>query len=226
MKIRAYVAASAAALTLAGATAAGASTIAFTTPLLYEFGDCTPACTPQFQQVYSASKFSGPVTITGITFIYRNGDASQTYVFTLSTSANPVGSLSATFADNIGADAQQFYSGPLVSPNASFEAFFAGTPFYYDPADGDLLLDISHPLSLGGTDSTYIGAYSPALQDVSRVYSAQATGPGYTEDQNVGLMTFFTIAGGVPEPSAWAMLIAGFGLVGGLQRRQRMAVSA
>jgi hypothetical protein len=32
--------------------------------------------------------------------------------------------------------------------------------------------------------------------------------------------------GGVPEPASWAMLIAGFGLVGGLQRRRRTAVAA
>jgi hypothetical protein len=32
----------------------------------------------------------------------------------------------------------------------------------------------------------------------------------------------FTDPGGVPEPASWAMLIAGFGLVGGAARRRRM----
>ena len=32
-----------------------------------------------------------------------------------------------------------------------------------------------------------------------------------------------TFVGGVPEPSAWALLIAGFGLVGGVARRRRWA---
>jgi PEP-CTERM motif len=32
--------------------------------------------------------------------------------------------------------------------------------------------------------------------------------------------------GGVPEPASWAMLIAGFGLVGAARRRQRITVSA
>ena len=31
---------------------------------------------------------------------------------------------------------------------------------------------------------------------------------------------------GVPEPATWAMLIAGFGLVGGMVRRRRAVVSA
>ena len=31
---------------------------------------------------------------------------------------------------------------------------------------------------------------------------------------------------GVPEPATWAMLIAGFGLVGGMARRRRTVVSA
>jgi hypothetical protein len=31
--------------------------------------------------------------------------------------------------------------------------------------------------------------------------------------------------GGVPEPATWTMLIAGFGLVGGLARRRRASVA-
>lgn len=33
------------------------------------------------------------------------------------------------------------------------------------------------------------------------------------------------VVGGVPEPAAWAMLLAGFGLVGGIARRQRVVAS-
>lgn len=34
------------------------------------------------------------------------------------------------------------------------------------------------------------------------------------------------IVAGVPEPAAWAMLIAGFGVVGAAQRRRRAVVAA
>jgi hypothetical protein len=30
----------------------------------------------------------------------------------------------------------------------------------------------------------------------------------------------------VPEPASWALMIAGFGLVGGMMRRQRRALAA
>ena len=209
-------------LACAPLAAAGAGTVVYDTPLLYSFGDCTPGCTPQFQQVYSASLFSGPVMITGIEFEYLQGDLSENYVFTLSTSANPTGALSSVFSENIGADAQQFYSGVLLAPNSSSRANFVGTPFYYDPGNGDLLLDITHATSNNGTQSTYIGGYSASLQSVSRAYSFLSTGEGYVGDQNVGLLTVFTVGAAVPEPANWAMLIAGFGLVGAIQRRRRL----
>jgi hypothetical protein len=42
-----------------------------------------------------------------------------------------------------------------------------------------------------------------------------------------GLVQIGTAAGGaVPEPASWAMLIAGFGLVGAVARRRRTAVAA
>lgn len=213
-------------LALSVPAASAASTVAFTTPLLYAFGDCTPGCTPQFQQVYSASMFAGPVTITGIRFELNTGDSSQTYTFRLSTSTNPVGSLSPVFASNVGADVQTFYTGIIPTPDGFNKVNFIGTPFNYDPGNGDLLLEITHPTATSGSNATYIGAYSSALQSVSRVYSFSPTGDGYDPTgQNVGLMTWFTIAGGVPEPANWALLIAGFGLVGAMQRRRR-AVAA
>jgi hypothetical protein len=45
---------------------------------------------------------------------------------------------------------------------------------------------------------------------------------------NSGTLTFREIglAGGVPEPATWAMMLAGFGIVGGaMRRRQRTSVS-
>jgi hypothetical protein len=43
--------------------------------------------------------------------------------------------------------------------------------------------------------------------------------PGYE-----GIVT--AASGGVPEPASWAMLIAGFGLVGAMQRRRTAVVAA
>jgi hypothetical protein len=47
---------------------------------------------------------------------------------------------------------------------------------------------------------------------------------GLVNNDSVGLN--FSITGTVPEPAAWAMLIAGFGLIGAAQRRRRAAAIA
>lgn len=43
--------------------------------------------------------------------------------------------------------------------------------------------------------------------------------------QHIGddLVPLGPVAGGIPEPESWAMLIAGLGLVGGVARRRRLA---
>lgn len=77
----------------------------------------------------------------------------------------------------------------------------------------DTLLNISPPLGL--MDPT-------------------ATGPGGTRPSQVfskfDLIAFdamgYDLASAVPEPRSWAMLIAGFGLVGAVARRQRRRVAA
>nr|WP_255601895.1 PEPxxWA-CTERM sorting domain-containing protein [Polymorphobacter megasporae] len=48
-------------------------------------------------------------------------------------------------------------------------------------------------------------------------------GVSYTSDSGVFLTS---VAGAVPEPASWAMLVAGFGIVGGAARRRRIAVAA
>lgn len=45
-----------------------------------------------------------------------------------------------------------------------------------------------------------------------------ATGPGFTNYA-------FRVTGAVPEPAAWALMIAGFGLAGAALRRRRLAVA-
>ncbi|MBK6509051.1 MAG: hypothetical protein IPG06_05970 [Haliea sp.] len=62
------------------------------------------------------------------------------YTFHLSTATVSLGAMSTTLADNIGADNTLFFSGSLGTGSLAFTV--VGTPFYYDPALGDLLLDI------------------------------------------------------------------------------------
>ncbi len=65
-------------------------------------------------------------------------------------------------------------------------------------------------------------------QDVYVFDEAVDTVSAYVDDfSNTNVNYAFRIVGnGVPEPAAWAMMLAGFGLVGGaMRRRQKVSVS-
>lgn len=51
-------------------------------------------------------------------------------------------------------------------------------------------------------------------------YPGNPVGSGYTFTFNE------IVAGGVPEPTSWPMLIAGFGIVGAAQRRRRTGLQS
>jgi hypothetical protein len=57
--------------------------------------------------------------------------------------------------------------------------------------------------------------------------SLNAGGAGfqYGDDESWGIDNFSLLAATVPEPASWAMLIAGFGLVGAAARRRRVATA-
>ena len=116
-------------------------------------------------------------------------------------------------------------AGPF-SAAASFGYFQASPPMVLNPRLGVGGAVNGTNVSLNGTDDFYF------------VFDAGATGP-------TRAMLGFTTAGGrvgftatdaivtpvqataaVPEASTWAMMIAGFGMIGGLSRRRRIAKPA
>src|SRR5262249_37915615 len=62
------------------------------------------AYTGEYQQAYAANAFSGQTTITGLSFFFSrpSNTVAGDFTISLSYSAHPVGSLSSTYADNIG----------------------------------------------------------------------------------------------------------------------------
>ena len=68
-----------------------------------------------------------------------------------------------------------------------------------------------HTLSLGGVGIAYalFGGRAPSA-DGNSIYADNIT---------------FTLGGAVPEPATWAMMIAGFGLVGGAMRRRERTIA-
>ncbi len=75
--------------------------------------------------------------------------------------------------------------------------------------------------------SLALNAYNVALDylDTGNVRIGAVAGVSYTSDSGV-FLTAGDSVGGVPEPASWAMLVAGFGVIGALARRRRIAVAA
>ena len=69
-----------------------------------------------------------------------------------------------------------------------------------------------------GTQTNYIFA-AGVLQAVGS-YASSGPPPGQPGSQFAGLTVTSDVMGGVPEPASWALMIAGFGLVGGAMRRR------
>lgn len=71
---------------------------------------------------------------------------------------------------------------------------------------------------------------APLASITAKVVEGSVVARNYTMQDEVHLGTYqgndFMIGGPVPEPSSWAMLLAGFGLIGATLRRRRMAIPA
>lgn len=192
----------------------------------------------RFQQVYDAAGFrvfgdSGPFLIRRI--IFRSDDDGPGRGFfsrlpgfqiNLSTTTRPLDGLSANFAENVGLDDLAVIPfGPFqggadyVSGNhpQNFSMFITfATPFYYDPSQGNLLLDIRN---FGGGSTTWGSPpfFGPAYVDAAnilgdRVSSVSANSIDALSGtiSSLGLVTQFWITP-IPEPSTSILLAIALG---------------
>ena len=109
----------------------------------------------------------------------------------------------------------------------------AGTGFSFtdtgSAAAGNLDIGFSLPFSFLENDPLRIGFTKATPGEVLRVSYAQAFGytfTGGTPLYGPSRLGAFTVPAAIPEPGAWTLLIAGFGLVGGVARRKRMVAAA
>jgi phosphatidylinositol-3-phosphatase len=170
----------------------------------------------RYQQVFDASQFSrlnpGGGLINRIAFRGHGpgtpftGTVAQLQVNLSTTSKTPDG-LSSTFAENVGSDDTQVFSGPFqtavtfTGDPTNFEVVINfTTPFYYDPTKGNLLLDVRN--LQGGTEvppnDQELDGTTASGDSVSRVYNfgdATTTAAGQTggvdEKDSYGLITRF-----------------------------------
>lgn len=156
-----------------------------------------------YQQVYANTAFpGGPITITQIAFASKgqltSGPGLATYNFNigLSTTAAVPGNLSTNLAVNRGADFAPVFSGQLtaaLTANNQFDLIINITPFTYNPANGNLLLEIGFnaPVQFTGGQVLYFNAGS--IASTNRAANPGGTGSAFTD--SLGLQTRFTTRG-------------------------------
>lgn len=164
----------------------------------------------RYQQVFAASEFAslaGPRSITRIAF---RPDASNGSAFTgtcpfiqinLSTTGATPDGLSTVFANNIGGDDTVVFSGalslssadtgPVAGPKAFDIAINLQYTFLYNPAAGNLLLDVRN---FSGCPTTPFDAHAVRGDSTSRLFSTNPNGVNDSTGAAVtsGLVAQFT----------------------------------
>jgi hypothetical protein len=183
-----------------------------------------------YQQIYRSAAFPGPVVIRAIGFMTdtpfsTSGIASYDLDIRLSTTTASPSDPSQLLANNRGSDFTTVFSGPLtvtISNRAAFELVFPLAPFLYDPRGGNLLVDVflNKATRFSGNWLYFAGGFS---DDVGRQWGRDNVGQINGSRGGYGLLTEFSTASPVPEPSS--MFLFGSGAVAIWRIRQRFAGS-
>jgi len=193
----------------------------------------------RYQQVFASSQFPGPVVLTEIDL--RNGiltsaaftSTISSILISLSTTSAAPDALSTTFASNIGANNTQVFNGSLTLSSANgpgpgdthaFDIIIPfQTPFSYNPANGNLLLNVTNNSGANGVVGGDFFDAVNVVDSVSRVVGPEGM-PGATTGtaDTLGLIVQFQTAvqvQAIPEPAT--LILVGLGLVALGSRRRR-----
>lgn len=113
-----------------------------------------------------------------------------------------------------------------------------GAAYSFTSSIGNFTGTLNNVLSVGPESNRVLTAFALGTFSPAGSFASFNAGPAsltfsFTQNNANGAISGgFTLATppvaapGVPEPAAWAMLIAGFGLTGAAMRRRRIAVAA
>jgi hypothetical protein len=142
--------------------------------------------------------------------------SSNSYTF----SAGQLITLSFSLAGNQrGAGADDFFAGFQFGGNTSIANYTLGGSFGGFNIGGFTTSGITSFTSIA--DSAPFSTYSLSFNALTAGSLRAIVGTSSTDNQGPVLDNFrLSIAGGVPEPMTWALMILGFGVIGGAMRRR------
>lgn len=163
-----------------------------------------------YQQVYAAAAFSESGLINSISFYRSQAGAMDdaTYTLRLSTTSKAVGALDSTPANNLGADASVFGTF-ILGGNMPEVLTFTGLPFFYNPAAGNLLLDVSVTYAGGNNGYRSFFQADSGNSVTSRLWVSDSVG-----QDGLALVTSFDMSPSAAVPEPGSMLLVGLGLIG------------
>jgi hypothetical protein len=191
----------------------------------------------EFQEVLSGSLFGtlGPISITSVSVrpdlanLYFTGGSATVSITLSTTTRNPDGGLSTTFADNVGTNLATVFTPQLVSFTTAntgvFDMTFTfGAPYTYDPSSGlNLVFDITTdgPVTDGSHYLRLDSAFNiPSGSGVGSVLGpAGALSGGVFNGGLIGQFTYTPVP--VPEPTTLGLIGMGLLTVVGYARRRR-----
>lgn len=173
---------------------------------------------------FSPNAFSGPggptgnwATNTDLTIVSSTGGDVGGLGTPSLVSGNMVRSFDGWLGENGDPSLLISFSGSINSFSLDFAGIFTSSSTRLFIFDGSTLLDTV--VATGSTGQETLSFSAPSFTSV-------VVTPGEFNDW-VGFDNLeFTFADVIPEPSSWAMMIAGFGLTGAMLRRRRKAAAA